>query len=238
MSDDVCESLALVGWRAAAAGANTGRCRSMDFRIAVHEAGHALVARALGMPIAGCTITPDQNYSGLTWGPDGDPSKYCSNEEVASLCDRLASMVPPVGAARTDGGALLDHAHCRAIVLVAGTEAERALHTADAPLAAAHDLRQAESFASIFCCTTAAIDAFIVYSRAEAAALIEAHRNAVLAVAAALIERRTLNGDEIDEIIAAAVARDELDREVARRAQWARTIENAATFAHETMVSL
>src|SRR6202041_1833278 len=55
-------------------------------------------------------------------------------------------------------------------------------------------------------------------------ALITEHRAAVLAIAEALMIRRTLDDpQEIDTIIATAPA-------LARRAEWTRVIENAATF--------
>jgi hypothetical protein len=52
----------------------------------------------------------------------------------------------------------------------------------------------------------------------------------VAAIADALIKRKTLTGDEIDAIIAGALACDGLDREKARHAEWARCIAQAAAF--------
>jgi hypothetical protein len=117
-----------------------------------------------------------------------------------------------------------------AIELMAGSEAERALYRAAPPLPAQHDEDEARGFGAAFCYSERAITLFIEYARAEAAALIDLHRTAVLAIAEALVSRRTLNGEEIDQIIAAAHARDELTAEKSRRAEWAKAVANAATF--------
>ena len=76
----------------------------------------------------------------------------------------------------------------------------------------------------IVCSSEAAIDAYLAFGLAEAKALVNEHRAAVLAIAEALMIRRTLDDpQEIDTIIATAPA-------LARRAEWTRVIENAATF--------
>jgi hypothetical protein len=205
------------------------RTPQMNYRIAVHEGGHVIVARAIGAPVAGCTIVPGKNYSGLTWGPTGDPSKYGSTDEVSNLCSRLAPLMPQCGESRANVAEIIVHAHGRCVELLAGTEAERLLIPDKPPLDAIHDQQEAGAFAGIICRTPAAIDDFLAYARREAASLIEAHRSAVLALADRLVEKRTLNA-EIDEIIASAVAADELNRERARRAEWMAIIENARRF--------
>jgi len=78
--------------------------------------------------------------------------------------------------------------------------------------------------ASIICTGEYAIDCYLAFGLAEAKALVEQNRAAVLAIAEMLMIRRTLDdAQEIDTIIATAPA-------LARRADWARVIENAATF--------
>lgn len=59
--------------------------------------------------------------------------------------------------------------------------------------------------------------AFMDYACCEAAEILAAHKTSIEAIAAALIERRTLNGVEIDEVISVAKARDALIAEKARR---------------------
>ena len=74
------------------------------------------------------------------------------------------------------------------------------------------------------CTSDAAIDAYLAFGLAESKALVTEHRAAVLAIAEALMVRRTLDdAQEIDTIIATAPG-------LARRAEWARVIENAACF--------
>jgi hypothetical protein len=221
---------------AAAAGVGTEDRRRtpemdlMDFRIAVHESGHVIVGRAIGAPVAGCTIVPGKNYSGLTWGPNGDPSKYGSTDDVGDLCSRLAPLMPQCGEPRSDVAEMIVHAHGRCVELLAGTEAERVLIPDRPPFDAIHDQREAGAFAGIICCTPAAVDDFLAYARREATALIEAHRSAVQALADALVVKRTLGGVEIDAIIITALARNELATEKQRRTTWARVQESAAAF--------
>ena len=91
------------------------------------------------------------------------------------------------------------------------------------PWIAHSDVREARKIASMVCTSDAAIDAYLAFGLAEAKALVEQHRAAVLAIAEALMLERTLNSEQIDAIIATAPA-------LARRAEWARVLENAASF--------
>jgi hypothetical protein len=203
----------------------------MDRRVAIHEAGHVLVGRALGSPIAGCTIVPGDNYSGLTWGPDGGPSKFSDAAETSSLFARITPLMPSIGEARVDVAEMITHAHARVIELVAGTEAERLLYAEAPPLEAACDRYEAEGFAILICYSSAGVDEFLAYARREAVALIEEHRGVLSMLADALIERRKLNGAEIDQIIADALAREDLAAELSRRIAWAKTLASSAAFA-------
>jgi hypothetical protein len=138
--------------------------------------------------------------------------------------------LPGVGEDRTDALEMIVHAHERAIELLAGSEAERLLYPDDVPLNATQDEREALSFAGIICVTYSAVETFLSYARAEAMALLTAHRCALTALADELLERRTLDGNQIDRIIAGALAREDQAAEQVRRAQWAKTIENAKKF--------
>jgi len=203
----------------------------MDRRVAIHEAGHVLVGRALGSPIAGCTIVPGDNYSGLTWGPDGGPSKFGDADDASLLFARITPLMPAIGEARVDAAEMITHAHARVIELTAGTEAERLGYAEAPPLEAAHDRHEAQAFASLICCSSAAVDEFLVYARREAAALIEKHRSVLSMLADALVERRKLNGTEIDSVIANALALEDLAAERGRRAVWRKTLASADAFA-------
>ncbi len=206
------------------------RTPEMDRRVAIHEAGHVLAGRALGSPIAGCTIVPGDNYSGLTWGPDGNPSKFDDADEHSFLFARLMPLMPSIGEARVDVAEMITHAQGRVIELVAGTEAERVFYADAPPLEAPNDRYEAQAFASLICCSPAAVDEFLAYARREAVVLIEEHRGALSMLVDALIERRKLNGAEIDQIIADALAREDLAAERSRRIAWAATLASAAQF--------
>jgi hypothetical protein len=107
--------------------------------------------------------------------------------------------------------------------LCAGTAAETLLHLACAPWIAHSDVREARKIASMICISDAAIDAYLAFGLAEAKALIEQHRAAVWAIAEALMIQRTLNSEQIDNIIASAPER-------ARRIEWNGVLASAAEF--------
>jgi hypothetical protein len=97
------------------------------------------------------------------------------------------------------------------------------LHPACAPLIAHSDVREARKIASMVCISDAAIDAYLGFGLAEVKALIEQHRAAVWAIAEALMIQRTLNSEQIDNIIASAPER-------ARRIEWNGVLASAAEF--------
>jgi hypothetical protein len=210
------------------------RTPELDHRIALHEAGHIVVGRALGAEFGGATINAGLDFSGMAWGPSFEaPSRLSDLNLATDICDRVRPLMPGLGDRRVDGAEFYTHAHFRIVELMAGTEAERILHTADPPLDAVNDQQQARAFAGVVCCSSSpsAIDRFISYARAEAAAVIAAHRDVVLAIAAGLLEKRTLSAAEIDRIIAASLARQDLEAEKRRRADMARCMANSGRFA-------
>ena len=184
------------------------RSPETDRRIAIHEAGHVVAGRALGQLVGGVTIEPGPGYSGATWGPDSDPSRFCSSEEIIETCVTLATLMPAFGEPRDDLAVDLIHTHARVVELLAGTEAERQLFTDAPPLEAPHDVAEAGAHAALICCSHVAGRAFLAYAKIEASELIRLHRHRVQAVADALVERRTLDGAEIDAVIADASARE------------------------------
>jgi hypothetical protein len=78
--------------------------------------------------------------------------------------------------------------------------------------------------------SAASVEAFLNYATAEARALLEQYRGLVLALADCLLENRTLTGAEVDAVLAAALARSDLEIEQQRRAEWARVAERARAF--------
>ena len=210
------------------------RSPEMNRRISIHEAGHAAVGRLLAMPVAGSTINPVGGYSGLTWA-FGDLDAIDLSATV-DLCGQLSSLMPGIGESRDDIAVDALHTHHQVLELLAGSLAEAMLCPDTPPLpGAAHDQIEARALAGLICRSVSSVDAYLEFCRVEVVALIESHCDIVQAVADALIERRTLDGDQIDAIISDAVVRHDLIAQQARRAAWARSIEDAATFeaSHE-----
>jgi hypothetical protein len=83
------------------------------------------------------------------------------------------------------------------------------------------------------CRSTASIAAFIEHGYQELLALVEQHKTVVRAIAQALIDhpKRTLDGAEIDAVIAPVLAAQALADEYERRADWRSVEQNAADFA-------
>jgi hypothetical protein len=198
-----------------------------DWRVAVHESGHVVVGRALGEEVAGVTIVPSEHFGGLTWGPKHVRSEFDGSSAddalVPDLCGKIAASMPGPGEPRIDAAEIYAHVHVRVVDLCAGTAAETLLFPDAAPWIAHSDIRQARALASIICTSETAIDAYLLFGLAEAKALIQQHRAAVLAIAEALMIERTLNAEQIDALISAAPER-------ARRADWAGVVESAAGF--------
>jgi hypothetical protein len=90
-------------------------------------------------------------------------------------------------------------------------------------ITAASDLR-AEKYISILFSDPAA---FLDNARADAVKILTARRHQVEAVAAALIEHKTLDGAEIDDVFSVTPA---LRAERTRRGRWAAAVENASAF--------
>jgi hypothetical protein len=203
----------------------TDRLRStaVDWRVALHEAGHVVVGRCLGMEVGGVTINEGPDFGGLTWGPQGNTARLSSVKEEPSLCEKIVALMPKAGECRSTAADIFTHVFSRVTDLRAGTASESVLYPDAEPWPAHSDIAQARSLASIICTSEFSIDAFLQLGLAEAKSLIEQHRPAVLAIAEALIIHRTLDGAMIDTIISRAPER-------ARRADWGRVLESAAGF--------
>lgn len=207
-------------------------------RIAIYEASHAVVGRALGNEIGGATIVAGPDYSGMTWGPLGGPGKFSLGEAISKTISFYAAAraltEDDLGESLSDGEGYYQIIRSRVIELLAGTEGERALCN-DAAINAQGDEIQARAISKAFCWMRddAVVDSFIAYCREEARALIAAQRAAVLAVAEELIFKQTIDGAAIDAAIVRSLAQPELDREKARRASWAAVTDSASGFVSE-----
>jgi hypothetical protein len=215
----------------AAIDAAQARSEADDVRLSFHESSHAVVGRWLtGEAIGGVTIVAANGYGGLCWGPRYvDRAKFC-DDEVPELCSQIAQFMPGPGESRANVADIVFlHCYNRCVELVAGTQGER-LFLDGEPWFAADDERQAVAYASLITSSPASAAAFIAACRIESAALLMASALIVHALAAELVQRRTMNGAEVDAVIESAVAAKALADEIERRCDWKAAVENAEAF--------
>jgi hypothetical protein len=180
------------------AGRDLVRRRHQFYKnISYHEAGHVTVGLLCGAPIAGATILAVDGWHGRTWhAADRDEPAF----SVADIVASLVPLMPTCGDDRVGIAPELVHASDQVIGLLAGVESER-LFT-DAPLPRTeHDEAEARLIAGLVCRQQRSVDAFIEFARAEARGLLLEHQDLAMLIAAALLERCTLTGAEIDAII-------------------------------------
>jgi hypothetical protein len=216
--------------------AGFGRTEEEDERISVHEAGHAICARILGHPLGGATVNPDPNgkYGGLVWGPrhsaaygkDDDP------DDVPELCDKLGALMPKDGEARSDAADIYLHALNRCIELAAAAVAERMLLPGN-PVPSVSDIEQAVGLASLCCKSPQAVERFLAFCEQQAHDLLYPHAPIIMSLSIVLRNARTLDGAEIDKIIADQQALKARAIEHRRRADWRKRELAAASFHAE-----
>jgi len=100
------------------------------------------------------------------------------------------------------------------------------------PLSAEHDLIEARDLASV---VSFAVEPLLEFCKAEARAILSANRDVLFALADRLVERGTISGSDVDEIISSTIVRRQLADEHRRRADWARRSANAARFQCERL---
>jgi hypothetical protein len=215
-----------------------GRTFDDDVRIAVHEAGHAVAARLLGHPLGGATIDPDPDgkFGGLVWGPRHSVAygKDHDGDDVPDLCDKLRTLMPQDGEPRGDAADVYLHALNRCIELVAASVAERML-LAGEPVPSVSDGKHTIKYASLVCRSPEAAERFIRLCETMADDLLRPHGDVLIALSTVLRIRRTLSGEEIDNVIATTVAGFELAAEQARRRKWQQRVANAGRLKSEAL---
>jgi hypothetical protein len=217
------------------ATAETETVISRDVRIAYHESAHLTVGRALGAAFGGATIVEntDLGYGGLCWGTDHKAA--FSSEGSSTVIEQISSLMPGDGDTRDDDTTLIyAHVHNRVVELCAGSEAER-MQFGDA-WAATDDRKQEKALVALIYSSPEAQRLFIEACAAEARAILGRHADVVDALAAALVEHRTLDGEQIDETISRAVAARQLQQEYERRRQWREMQARAERFEQQCRV--
>jgi hypothetical protein len=209
------------------------------FRVGCHEAGHITASRFLDLEVAGSTVVEGPGYTGLTWAPGSKRARgkaaFDDNDEVDAtavairVADKISKSMPGPGEPRSDVF-VFGAVQAEVVNIVAGGAAEMAMLGDAPPEFIASDMLSANAVAGIICHTPASRAAFIEHCYQEALAIIEQNKPVVLALARALVDhpQRTLNGVEIDEVIAAALAGEAAADERMRRADWREREESAA----------
>jgi hypothetical protein len=200
-----------------------GRSAADDWRIALHESGHVVTHLVLGDEICGVTIVPDAECAGRTWGPQGVRAAAIWNAD---------SLSEPGVSRNGDVRGVFSIVQAGVIAMMGGCAAEM-LFLGDPPKYIFSDVPSANYIAGFVCRTKASVAAFIEHGYQESLALVEQHKDVVQAIAQALIDhpKRTLNGAEIDAVIAPALAAQAAADEHKRRADWRCVENNAAEFA-------
>ncbi|MEH2475690.1 hypothetical protein V1281_003135 [Nitrobacteraceae bacterium AZCC 2161] len=213
-----------------------GRSHDDDVRISVHESGHAVCGRLLGHPLGGATIDPDPDgkFGGRVWGPRHSVAygKDDDGGDVPKLCDKLRDLMPQDGEPRSDAADVYLHALNRCIELVAASVAERMLLEGE-PVPSVSDVEHTIKYASLVCRSPEAAGKFISLCETMADDLLRPYGYVLIALSTVLRIRRTLSGEEIDNVIATTVAGFELAVEQARRRQWRQRTDNASKFKTE-----
>jgi hypothetical protein len=190
--------------------------------IAIHESSHCVVARYLGLPIAGVTIVASADYAGLCFGPNTDPSKVTSSvlrEEAERRCNDAMELFPLPGERRDFTASWLVHAQSLVMESVAGFVGEE-LGGFDRELeAGSTDYAVAGMYARSIVMSDEAVLSFVESCRADAMKILKDHWAAVMDVAIALDARKTLTGAAIDAIIIEAEQRAVHVAELQRRAR-------------------
>jgi len=201
-----------------------------DLRIAWHEAAHLTVGSTLGATYGGATIEEnhDLGFSGLCWGPAFE-SRFAG--EVSSVIEQIDELMPCDGDPRDDTAEIYQHVFTRAVELTAGSEAEK-LHFGEA-WEASDDRKQERQLAQVIFSTSQSADAFIAACALEARAILHRHADVIEALAAALVEHRTLDGAQIDDIISSTVVARQLAQERERRRIWQKIEASASNFKVE-----
>jgi hypothetical protein len=184
-----------------------------------HEASHCVIARYFALPVKTATIIPDPNFKGLVRAPE-TPETITPEEllkAARSLCDQAKALRPSAGESLEAAAPWVTHATARCVELLAPDEPGET------------DMALARLYTGTICAPRA-VPAYLEFCRVEADAILQQHWSAVTAVAEALQARRTLTGEEIDEIIATAESAVLQARELARREAIRAAAQRAAVF--------
>jgi hypothetical protein len=215
-----------------------GRSAADIRRFAVHESSHAVVDRVFDFSVGGASIVAGDGCDGLVWASGAAPpdNPDHGNSKTIERVKLMRALIKGLGASRSEDQNFFQVLLERIIASLAGAAGECVL-LGNASLDGSDDLRIAREIARAFCFVgcDAAVEALITYCRAEAHALIDRYRAAVLAVAEELIFKQTISGAAIDRVITLTLAKEDLKLEATRRADWRAVNEEARSFVFENL---
>jgi hypothetical protein len=209
-----------------------GRTEEEDERIAVHEAGHAVVARLLGHPLGGATVDPGPGYEGRVWGECYAEAFTNGRGDASHVRETLAPLMPKPGEDRSAVSDVFGSVYAQCLELSAGRAAEAMLLEGEAA-PPVDDLRQARELAMLICSSEEAIETFIAHCDVAAWDLLLPYGDVVMALSIVLRIKRTLDSDDIDKIISDVQALKARAIEHRRRADWRKRELVAASFHAE-----
>jgi hypothetical protein len=180
------------------------RSEARDTRTCYHAASHAVVARyVLEQRLRWATVNPGRRDDGdgfngrVVWPmpPIGEVASEFIDDDPTEL-----DAAPPSVADGVRGYSFL-----RIMMAAAGFVGERLFLGRDAELRG-NDRRNAFEHAALICRSANGVRHVVAAAEAEAEAILLARGHAVHALAAALQIRRTMTGEEIDNVIERALA--------------------------------
>ena len=146
-----------------------------------------------------------QNGGGLTWSlPDNcDQIKSLEQFSNAPLFELVRPCANDFTAAEViEVNRLYVSLYALIVQAMAGTEAERCLFPDQTPMQAASDVRQAAAHAKLIASDLKAAMTLLDHARIDAARILIANKYRIEAVAAALIEHKTLDAAQIEAVLA------------------------------------
>jgi hypothetical protein len=157
-----------------------------------------------------------------------------SSSEVIDVLDVASRLsAPAIGEERVSCAEGMARVQVLCTELLAGSLAEEIAFPGVVPLSAQHDQDEAFALAGV---ASLVPTAFLELCRAEALAILVGNIDVLRALAAELVERGELSGEEVDQVISAAVTRRQLAAEHARRADRRRRMESASAFQRELSI--
>jgi hypothetical protein len=153
-------------------------------RCARHEAGHVIICLALGIPLAGAEISAS---GGRTWPESNAQSQ---NDAISALPEmvRVIGRPPP---------SVFSKFRDQIILCLAGGVAEDLMNAPPRDLYNAADQIEARLRAELVTYSGRGARTFLDYCEQECRAILGQHWSSVEAIAVALLERGSLDGDQL-----------------------------------------